>query len=364
MGRLSTNHVRLTSKLDMESNLKEMCDKQNILLGDCTRIIGFMNQLYSFMASNPVFNAADGTGRKACTWGRYRRLILVKVNRKYLLSNKNKDGVNRSRELVEKWSSGLGDFEPSPKGEIKKLIEHSQMLTLKEQDKVQYIMGCQQFQDWLGKARSTALCVSAESAPDDIVNFMSVSTAMLALTLGGTTGFIALSFFCSLRKKASSREQESGALGILNSLNGQLLQIMLDRQVLIKPAVDQDEDLWSRSTESFKHSCRLFKKLISLFPSGSVVFVLLDSVSRLSGDKGLVDDIVKGIMWIGRHSPGIVIKLLVTDPVPSSHIWRAADFQLYVLDDVDGWQCGMNPESMRKKNALKLRDLEELQDES
>ncbi|KAL2289204.1 hypothetical protein FJTKL_02232 [Diaporthe vaccinii] len=332
---------------DMESNLKEMCDKQNILLGDCTRIIGFMNQLYSFMASNPVFNAADGT-----------------VNRKYLLSNKNKDGVNRSRELVEKWSSGLGDFEPSPKGEIKKLIEHSQMLTLKEQDKVQYIMGCQQFQDWLGKARSTALCVRAESAPDDIVNFMSVSTAMLALTLGGTTGFIALSFFCSLRKKASSREQEPGALGILNSLNGQLLQIMLDRQVLIKPEVDQGEDLWSRSTESFKHSRRLFKKLISLFPSGSVVFVLLDSVSRISGDKGLVDDIVKGIMRIGRHSPSIVVKPLVTDPVPSSHIWRAADFQLYVPDDVDGWQCGMNVESMRTKNALKLRNLEELQDES
>lgn len=286
------------------------------------------------------------------------------MNRKYLLSNENKDGVNRSRELVERWSSGLGDFEPSPKGEIKKLIEHSQMLTLKEQDKVQYMMGCQQFQNWLGKPRSSALCVRAETAPDGIINFMSVSTAMLALTLSGATGFVTLSFFCSLRKKDSPLEGDSGALGILKSLNGQLLQIMLDRQVMIKPAFHQDEDLWSRSTESFKHSCKLLKKLVASLPSGSVVFVLLDSVSRTSGDKGLVDDIVQGIMRIGRHSRGIVLKLLVTDPVPSSHIWRAADSQLYVPDDVDGWQCGMNVESMEKKNALRLRDLEESQDES
>lgn len=67
IGNPSNNHPRLTLIIDMQSNLKEMCDKQNILLGDCTRIIGFMNRLYSFMASNPVFNAADGTGRKACT---------------------------------------------------------------------------------------------------------------------------------------------------------------------------------------------------------------------------------------------------------------------------------------------------------
>ncbi|KAK7698057.1 hypothetical protein SLS64_012935 [Diaporthe eres] len=282
----------------------------------------------------------------------------------YLRSNEGNDNRKQTTDFVNSWFGSLGDFQPSSKDEIKKFVEYSETLTLKEQDKVQFMMGCQQFQDWLGKPRSSALCVRAETAPDDIINFMSVSTAMLALALSGATGFVALSFFCSLRKKASSLEGDSGALGILKSLNGQLLQIMLDRQVMIKPAFDQDEDLWSRSTESFKHSCRLFKKLIALLPPGSVVFVLLDSVSRISGDKGLVDDIVKGIMRIGRHSRGIVLKLLVTDPVPSSHVWRAADSQLYVPDDVDGWQCGMNVESMEKKNALRLRDLEGSQDES
>lgn len=59
------NHPRLTTDLDMELSLKEILGKQNIVLGDCADIIGFMNQLYSFVASSPGFDAANGTGKKA-----------------------------------------------------------------------------------------------------------------------------------------------------------------------------------------------------------------------------------------------------------------------------------------------------------
>lgn len=111
------------------------------------------------------------------------------MDRNYLRSTKAKDEHDRSTRLVERWLKSLGDFDPSPEGDIKKMIEHSEKLTLKEQDKVEYIMGCQPFQDWLGKPRSSALCVRAETAPEDIVNFISVNTAMLALTLRGATGF-------------------------------------------------------------------------------------------------------------------------------------------------------------------------------
>ncbi|KAG6355305.1 hypothetical protein INS49_003266 [Diaporthe citri] len=207
----------------IESSIQKMFDGQNIDIESRRDIVGAVNQLYSFLASNPSFNAVDST-----------------------------DDRNRSAQLVDEWFRSLEDFQPSSKDDVKKFIEHSGTLTLKKQDKVQYIMGCQQFQDWLGKPQSSALCVRAETAPGDIVNFVSVSTAMLALTLGGATGFTTLSFFCSLRKKDPPREGDSGALGILKSLNGQVLQIMLDRQVLIKPALDQNDNLWSKSTESFK----------------------------------------------------------------------------------------------------------------
>lgn len=137
---------------------------------------------------------------------------------------------------------------------------------------------------------------------------------------------------------------------------------MLERQLLAKPPFDQNDKIWRKSTEDSKYSCNLLEKLMALLPVGSVVFVLLDSVSRASGDKSMVDDLAERILRISRQSPGIVVKLLITDPVPSSHFRRIADFSLHVPDDVDGWQCGMNVESMKRKNALKLRDLEELQE--
>lgn len=323
-----------------------------------------MNQIYSFMASNPAFNAADGTGKKtkAEVGGWICLLTRGKVDRKYLTpAEANNDG-KRSTELVERWFSSLGEFNPSPENDIKKLIEYSETLTLKEQDKVAYIMGCQSFQDWLGKPRSSALCVRAETAPGETINFMSVSAAMLALTLGGATGFITLSFFCSLQKRSSPLDGDSGALGVVKSLNGQLLKIMLKRKLLVDQPFDQNDRIWTKSTDNLKYSCGLLKKLIAGLRPGSVVFVLLDSVSRTSGDKSMVDNLAERILRIGRQSPSILLKLLVTDPVPSSHFRRTADLSLHVPDDVDGWQCGMNVESIKGENALKLRDLEELQE--
>lgn len=101
---------------------------------------------------------------------------------------------------------------------------------------------------------------------------------------------------------------------------------------------------------------------MELLPPRSVVFVLLDSISCASGDKSLLDDLAEKILRFGRRSHSIVVKLLVTDPVPSSHCRRTVDFALYIPDDVDGWQCGMNVESMKRENALKLRDLKDLQE--
>lgn len=120
--------------------------------------------------------------------------------------------------------------------------------------------------------------------------------------------------------------------------------------------------MWSKSTKSITHAWRLLTKLMELLPLRTVVFVLPDSISCASGDKSLVDDLAEKILRFGRRSHGIVVKFLVTDPVPSSHCRRTADFSLHVPDDVDGWQCGMNMESTKRKNNLKLRDLEDLQE--
>lgn len=133
--------------------------------------------------------------RKYKSGGQTWPLTWTEVDRKYLASIEVEHGRNRSIKLVDEWFRRLGDFQLSSSNDIQKLIEHSQALTLKIQDKLQYVMGCQRFHRWLGKLSSSALCVRAETAPDDIINFISVSTVVLALTLGAATRFIYLSFF-------------------------------------------------------------------------------------------------------------------------------------------------------------------------
>lgn len=286
----------------------------------------------------------------------YTVLIPFLVDRRYLTSTQAEDDDKKNKELTDQWFKKLEGFEPSSQDHIRKLIENSETLTPKEQDKAQYIMGSQPFQEWLQKPKSSLLCVRAETAPEEALNAISLSTAMLALTFQGTTRFAVLSFFCSLRRKDSRQGGDSGALGAINSLNGQLLRFMADRHPRVKLSFDQDDRIWKQSVHKFRCSCALFRGLMSLLPAGSVVFVLLDSVSRTPGDKYIVDELVDRIVRVGRRNPDIVVKLLVTDPVPGSQIREMADDCLYVPDDVDLGERGMN---MNRS----LRDLADLREE-
>lgn len=87
----------------------------------------------------------------------------------------------------------------------------------------------------------------AYACPGERLNtFMSVSTVMLSLPSRGATGFIALSFFCSLREKSFTRDRDSGVLGIVNGLNGQLLNVMLERKLPVEPPFDPDDKTWNK----------------------------------------------------------------------------------------------------------------------
>lgn len=96
---------------------------------------------------------------------------------------------------------------------------------------------------------------------------------------------------------------------------------------------------------------------LSLLLDGCVVFVLFDSVPRVSGVKTRIDDLVNTIQELaGKQIKRVVVKMLVTDPVPwSSTIKRLGQEAIYVPDDVDGWNCGMNTDLLSHRIRSKLR---------
>lgn len=265
--------------------------------------------------------------------------------------------------MIATWLQDLGEFDPSSDGHVTKCLDHASSLETKEQDQAQYIMNSKSFQDWLARPVTSLLEIRAETAPQNLISFMSLSTAMLALTLSGSTNFAVLSFFCGLRKSASYKEEDSGVLGILKSLNGQLLKLILAKQPSTRLPTQSMDKVWRKSGKEPKYAKALFKQLLSLLPDGSVVFVLLDSVSRVFGDKARMDKLVEMILSVTDQQVGhIVIKMLVTDPLASSRIKTLAHHSVYVPDDVDGWECGINMTLVEQSNRGKLRSLEKRKD--
>lgn len=349
----------LKAVLDSTTTLKE----DNVVLR--RQLVGVLNVLYPFIASNPAFDCINGTGRlTSLLYSQRKRLTKIIVNRGYLSHNDEVAKAEKLREgqteetktMINMWLQDLGEFDPTSDSHIKKCLDHAGSLDTQEQDKTQYIMNSKSFQDWLDKPTTSLLQVGSETAPESLISFMSLSIAMLALTLGGSTNFAVLSFFCGLRKSESYNETDSGVLGILKSLNGQLLKFILAKQPSTRLSV-QDK-VWQNSGNELKYAKALFKQLLSLLPDGCVVFVLLDSASRVFGDKTQVDELVQRILKVADQQPNhLVVKMLVTDPLAISRIRKLAHHSIYVPDDVDGWNCGMNMALVDQSNRSKLRGL-------
>lgn len=275
----------------------------------------------------------------------------------------------KQNQLAQDWLQSLHGFDPSPEEHIKRCIGHMASLHTGQQDKILYILESKSFQSWLHEPDSPSFLVRAETAPTDTINFMSISTASLVKTIQTCTNFVVFSVFCGIRTSISLSERDSGVLGILRSLNGQMLSWILEKHIDVKVSLKENDIIWSKSHTSTKYAWALFKSLISLLPHNSVVFILLDSVSRISGNKSEIDELVESILNIATKRAkdmGIVIKVLITDILPTSRIRTMAKEQhsLYVPDDVDGWSCGINHRAMQKKNIVILRDLQAKNDSS
>lgn len=279
------------------------------------------------------------------------------------------DNTVNQNQLAQNWLQSLHGFDPSPEEHIRRCIGQMASLDTGQQDKILYILESNSFQSWLHEPDSPIFLVRAETTPPDIINFMSVCTASLISTIHSCTEFVVFSVFCGMRKSISLSEQDSGVLGILRALNGQMLSRILVKHVSMKSSFQENEKVWSKSHTSTKYAWILFKSLISLLPNNTVVFILLDSISRISGNKAEVDELVESILKIATKrvkDMGIVFKVLVTDVLPTSRIRTMTKEQhsLYVPDDVEGWSCGINHRAIQQKNIVILRDLQTQSDSS
>ncbi|KZL70465.1 hypothetical protein CT0861_06274 [Colletotrichum tofieldiae] len=315
------------------------------------------NALHCFYASNPHFNPINGGVQ-------YSDPLAVQLAE---TGASAKGGSNdtislseRNSKVFDGWKASIGDFDSSSENHVKECI-HAGLgqLTLEDREKSEWIMSSPEVRNWLRLDKSNILDIRSENAPQGLFHPLSFTAALLAETLQKSTDYPILSFFCGLRTNDTFDVVSCGPMAVLKSLNGQLLKFCLES----RPGVDMSlldlkkKRLIKKSAEEPKYALRLFHELLGLLEGKDVVFVILDSWSRLLGDRTQADKVVEKLSQTIKDLPDIVLKVLVLDALPSDAVKELAYSSLYVPEEIDGWRNDVQLSHLEQSNLTMIEEL-------
>jgi len=148
--------------------------------------------------------------------------------------------------------------------------------------------------------------------------------------------FPVLAFFCMHRNNENPAEEKSGAVAMAKSFNGQLLKFVAKNRPTIDLSRLEDQKFFSKSKRHLEQGLALLDALFSSLAEGEMIYVILDSLSSLSGSESDENKVIKALSRMIKHHRHIVIKVLVTDPLVSSSVKNVADMSLHIQDLVSG----------------------------
>jgi len=140
------------------------------------------------------------------------------------------------------------------------------------------------------------------------------------------------------RNNQSSLEDKSGPVALIKSLNGQLLRFTADHRHSVNLSTLEDQQFFSKAKKNLNDGLLLLDMLLSSLPEDDMVFVIIDSLSRLSGSEHDGDKVIKKLRRIIGKREDVAIKVMVTDALAGSYVKSVADISLHAQDLVSG--CG------------------------
>jgi len=287
----------------------------------------FENALYRLCASNPNFSAKTGQID-------YEEVKLLQQEQEAVSMRSRQESNTR---VASKWLKGLKGFTYDPMIDMKDCLEHIALLDSDEKDISQWILRSEKLTEWLQEKKSSILEIELQTPPTLLNNPLSFTSALIATTLRSTAQFPVLAFFCRHRNNESHLEDKSGPVTLAKSLNGQLLSFTVD----LRPSVDlsslEDQEFFSKAKKNLKDGLLLLDALLSSLPEDDMVFVIIDSLSWLSGSGKDGDKVIKKLRRIIGKREDLVVKMMVTDALAGSYVKSVADISLYVPDVVSGY---------------------------
>ncbi|KAK0714401.1 hypothetical protein B0T21DRAFT_454629 [Apiosordaria backusii] len=238
--------------------------------------------------------------------------------------------------FTRNWLDGLEDFQHDSIVDIKDCLHHIDQLDIDDKNLSQAILVSSQLKLWLTKDKSCMLLLDQETPHSSLTNPISFTSALLASTLQSTKKSPVLSFFCMHRTNQSTDEEISGALALVKSLNGQLLDFVCkDRPGVDLTKVDELNS-FDVLHPNVKKGMAMFSQLLSLFPERETVYIILDTFSYLSRSDRKINKLLQRLEGITKQHKHLVIKILITDPLVGSPAYEMAGISLHLQDLVSG----------------------------
>ncbi|KAK6198392.1 hypothetical protein LQW54_010286 [Pestalotiopsis sp. IQ-011] len=290
--------------------------------------VDIKNTLYRVCASDPDFdNKTGGANLRTARLITYQREAETPVN--YHETNER---------ITTSWLKRLKDFSYDAKPDILDLFEHLEVLTDDEKNVSSSVVRSEQVGNWLKAGGSRVLNIEPETPTESLTNPISFSSALVVTTLRLPARYPVLAFFCMHRNNDDCSDEKSGPIALVKSLNAQLLTFVVEYRPEVDLSKVTDWEFFRKATKkSLKDSLQMLEALIRLLPEDDKVFIVIDSLSRLSGSTKNEDKVMKRLGRFVKTEQGPVVKILITATLGDSRARKIAHESLFVQDSASGF---------------------------
>ncbi|KAF2996526.1 hypothetical protein E8E14_000500 [Neopestalotiopsis sp. 37M] len=252
-------------------------------------------------------------------------------------AERRKSHGETNRQTAAAWLKGLKGFPYDAKLDLTYLFEHLEILSNDEKNVSNSMMHSEQIGNWLKADESRILNVEPETPAESLINPISFASALMVTTLRLPARYSVLAFFCMHRNNDDRSDEKSGSIALIKSLNAQLLAFVAESRPQVDLSKLRDLEYFRKSKKSLKESLDLFSSMVAMLSEDDKVFIVIDSLSRLSGSATNEDKVIKRLGRIVNEEHGPTVKILITATLGSSRVRRIADESLFVRDMASGF---------------------------
>ncbi|KAI1461614.1 hypothetical protein F4805DRAFT_239010 [Annulohypoxylon moriforme] len=369
--RLTLEDTRITAedtniKLgEFREEYRRVQDNQNQKIDELKQLGEMMvNHLYRFLASNPSFNSRDGTVDPAQV--KRKRIAYSRAALKQLSSSAfNEMAIGSPEERldrVRRWLSSANLPDPEMFKDVEECLEDFDVLTIRDKDKVKWIIESNEIKDWITVPASQILAVEADTPPQDFSNPLSVSSAFLSKTISTNTELPVLIYMGGLSVAGGSDGETRGSVAMMKSFIAQLLLYIAEYRPNVDLEILKSKRFRQKLPSTLPKLFGLFSRLLDLLAEdaeGNAIFLIVDSISRFQGSmEEITEDMVQLIDAVEQSDA--LVKILLTDLGPPLLI-EAQERDIIVLsvpDVVDGERQDLSIELLDDDVTPSIEDLQ------